>query len=177
MSETRYIIDTSVFIQAYRAYYSFSLCPGFWSSLVALHNHGLVFSIDRVLDEICWGYEDELSIWAKKSMPKTCFLSAAEPAVIGWYAQIQAWANSQPQFTPSARSEFADETDAWIVAYAGARNMTVVTQEVFSPSIQRKIPIPNICKADAFKVNCLDVFEMLKRLGVQFGWDGSRKSH
>ncbi len=68
MSErtARYLIDTSVFIQAYRAYYSFRLCPGFWQSMVSLHNRGLVFSIDRVLDEICFGEEDELTVWSKK---------------------------------------------------------------------------------------------------------------
>ncbi len=48
MSEPCYLIDTSVFIQAYRAYYSFRLCPGFWESLVELHNQGRVLSIDRV---------------------------------------------------------------------------------------------------------------------------------
>ncbi len=165
----RYLIDTSVFIQAFRAYYSFRLCPGFWDSLVSLHNQGIVFSIDRVLDEICYGEEDELVKWAKNSMPKTCFAASDDTMVVGWYAQIQSWANAQPQFSNAAKSEFADETDAWIVAYAGANNMTVVTGEVFSAYIKRKVPIPNVCQANDFKVPCTDVFTMLTQLGVQFG--------
>jgi hypothetical protein len=168
MSEPCYLIDTSVFIQAYRAYYSFRLCPGFWESLVELHNQGRVLSIDRVLDEICYGDEDELVVWAKTVMPKKCFASTDDSEVIGWYAAIQAWANAEPQFSAAAKAEFADETDAWIVAYAGAKNLTVVTGEVWSANIKRKIPIPNVCKADSFKVNCVDVYTMLTRLGVQF---------
>ncbi len=171
MSEqpTRYLIDTSVFIQAYRAYYSFSLCPGFWESLISLHKQGLVLSIDGVLEEICYGDEDELVAWAKFQMPKTCFASTNDSVVVDWYAQIQLWANSQIQFSNAAKAEFADETDAWVIAYAGAKNLTVVTQEVFNAFIKRKIPIPNVCKANNFKVPCIDVFTMLTRLGVQFG--------
>lgn len=169
MNETRYLIDTSVFIQAFRSYYSFSLCPGFWDSLVTLHGQERVFSIDRVLDEICFGEEDELSRWATRKMPKSCFCDSSGPEVVQWYAQLQIWANAHPLFTEAAKAEFAGETDAWIIAYAGAKNMTVVTQEVFSPNIQRRIPIPNVCKANDFKVPCVDVYTMLNRLGIQFG--------
>src|SRR5882724_5621885 len=125
--DTRYLIDTSVLIQAQRAYYSFRLCPGFWDSLVALHKQGRVMSIDRVFDEICFGEEDELTVWSKTVMPKSFFNASDESDVVGWFAQIQVWANSQPQFSPAAKAEFADETDAWVVAYAGAKNLTVVT--------------------------------------------------
>jgi hypothetical protein len=164
----KYLIDTSVFIQAYRAYYSFKLCPGFWDSLVSLHKDGYVMSIDRVLEEICDGDEDELTVWAKKSIPKDFFHSIDDSGVISWFAQIQTWANAQTQFNAAAKAEFADETDAWVIAYAGAKNLTVVTQEVFNADIKRKIPIPNVCKAQPFKVNCVDVFTMLTRLNVQF---------
>jgi hypothetical protein len=165
-----YLLDTSVFIQAHRAYYAFNLCPGFWESLIAFHKRGLVLSIDKVLEEICYDEEDELVTWAKCSMPNTCFASTNDSAVIGWYQQIQEWANSEPQFSTAAKAEFAGETDAWVVAYAGAKNLTVVTGEVFNANIKRKIPIPNVCKAKPFKVSCVDVFTMLERLGIKFVW-------
>jgi hypothetical protein len=107
-------------------------------------------------------------VWAKNTIPKSFFQPTNDSGVIGWFAQIQTWANAQPQFSLAAKSDFADETDAWIVAHAGAKNYTVVTQEVFNANIQRKIPIPNICKANSFMVNCVDVFTMLERLGVKF---------
>lgn len=169
-----YLIDTSVFIQAFRAYYSFNLCPGFWQSLVSLHSQGLALSLDKVFEEICFGDEDELTVWSKTSIPKSFFAESNDSGVIGWYALIQTWANSQPQFSAAAKAEFADETDAWIVAYAGAKSLTVVTQEVFSANIRRKVPIPNVCKAKDFMVNCVDVFEMLERLGIKFEWTGGK---
>jgi len=141
---TRYLIDTSVFIQAQRTYYAFNLCPGFWESLVWLHKQGRVFSLDKVMEEICDGEEDDLVNWAKKSMPSKCFLACDDPEVIGWYAKMQLWANSEPQFSPAAKAEFASAADAWLVAYAKAKNLTVVTQEVFSANVRWRIPIPNV---------------------------------
>jgi hypothetical protein len=167
----RYLIDTSVFIQAYRAYYSFKLCPGFWTSILTLHKQGLVFSIDRVFDEVCYGDEDELHVWAKKTAPKEFFSDTTAIDVVKWYAQLQQWANGQPQFHPSAKQEFADEADAWLIAYAGAKNYTVVTQEVFSVDVRRRIPIPNVCKCSEFRIPVVDVFTMLLRLNVQFDWN------
>lgn len=35
-----------------------------------------------------------------------------------------------------------------------------------------EIPIPDICKAKDFRVPCVDVYQMLERLGVKFGWNG-----
>jgi hypothetical protein len=166
-NEPRYLIDTSVFIQAYRAYYSFGVCPGFWDSLVASHKLGLVFSIDKVFEEITYGDEDELTMWSKKIIPKDFFCSTVDDSTVGWFGRIQVWANAQTQFSAAAKAAFADETDAWIVAYAGAKNLTVVTQEVFNSAIQRKVPIPNICKASPFMVPCVDVYTMLSRLGVR----------
>ena len=171
-NEARYLIDTSVFIQAYRAYYSFGVCPGFWDSLVAYHKLGLVLSIDKVFEEICYGDEDELTVWSKKTIPKDFFCPTTDAGTIGWYGRIQIWANAQPQFSAAAKAAFADETDAWIVAYAGANNLTVVTQEVFNGAIQRKIPIPNICKASPFVVPCVDVYTMLGRLGIKLVMSG-----
>ena len=166
----RYLIDTSVFIQAYRAYYSFKLCPGFWHSILSLHKQGLVLSIDRVLDEVCFGDEDELHVWAKKTVPRDFFSDSTTSEVVKWYADLQQWANDQPQFHPSAKQEFAWDADAWLIAYAGAKNFTVVTQEVFSYDIKRRIPIPNVCKSRDFRIPVMDVFTMLERLNVQFKW-------
>jgi hypothetical protein len=167
MSEPNYLIDTSVFIQAFRAYYSFALCPGFWDAMIQFHKQGRIFSLDKVLEEICFGEEDELVVWSKAA-PKGFFADTDDTSVIQWYGAIQAWANAEPQFFPAAKAAFAGETDAWIVAYAGAKNLTVVTQEVYSFNVKTRIPIPNVCKGKDFKVPCVDVFTMLTRLGVSF---------
>jgi Domain of unknown function (DUF4411) len=82
-SMTRYLIDTSVFIQAFRQYYSFAVCPGFWQFLVSLHKRGVICSIDKVFDEICFGDEDELTVWAKKTIPKDFFADSTAIEVVG----------------------------------------------------------------------------------------------
>jgi hypothetical protein len=168
----RYLIDTSVFVQAYRQYYTFKVCPGFWTCLASLHRQGIVCSIDRVFDEICYGDEDELSMWAKKTMPKEFFGDSTTIEVVRWYGQIQQWAHSQTQFSPAAKSEFADaeEADAWLIAYAGAKNLTLVTQETYNAEIKRKIPIPNVCKANEFRVPVINIYDMLERCGITFTW-------
>jgi hypothetical protein len=170
MSEhpTRYLIDSSVFIQAHRTYYAFHLCPGFWDSLIWLHNKGRILSLDKVHEEICDGDEDALVSWAKSAMPTSGFVASDDADVVSWYGKMQVWANANPQFSAAAKAEFADEPDAWLIAYAKAKNFTLVTREVFSPDIKWKIPIPNVCKAKEFAVDCIDTFEMLERLEVKF---------
>lgn len=164
---TCYLLDTSIFIQAHRAYYSFPLCPGFWESLISFHRQGVVLSIDKVFDEICFGDEDALTGWAKTCAPKEFFAASDDSEVVSWFARVQTWANSESQYSAAAKAEFASVTDAWIVAYAGAKNLTVVTGEVFNPSVKRRIPIPNVCLAKCHQVKCIDVFEMLTRLRVR----------
>jgi hypothetical protein len=89
---------------------------------------------------------------------------------VKWYAQLQQWANGHPQYHPSAKQEFASDADAWLIAYAGAKNFTVVTQEIFSLDIKRRIPIPNVCMSKDFGIPVLNIFTMLERLNVKFNW-------
>lgn len=165
----RYLLDTNVFIDAHKRYYAFNLCPGFWNSLVWLSNQGRVLSLDKVQKEIFDGSEDALTTWAKSEMAHG-FVPSEDADVVAWYAKLQAWAQSQPQYTPAARAEFAREPDAWIVAYAKSKKLTLVTHEAFKPDAKARIPIPNACRAAGFAVECTDPFKMLSALGVQFHW-------
>ena len=70
------------------------------------------------------------------------------------------------QFKDSAKSEFAKGADGWLVAFAKLNSYNLVTLEVFNPNIQRKVPIPNVCRT--FQVQCFDTFEMLRALGIKF---------
>ena len=56
--------------------------------------------------------------------------------------------------------------DGWLVAYAQAHNLTLVTQEVRNPDIKKRVPIPNVC--EQFNVNFINTFDMLRQLGVRF---------
>jgi len=49
-SDLQYILDANVFIEAYKRYYAFDLCPGFWRSIEHYGAQGKLASIDRVRD-------------------------------------------------------------------------------------------------------------------------------
>ena len=75
------------------------------------------------------------------------------------------WVQGQDQFSDAAKADFARGADGWLVAYAKAKGCIVVTLETINLDIKRKVPIPNVCQA--FGVQFVDTFEMLRRLGVQ----------
>ncbi len=163
----RYVLDSNVFIEAARRYYAFDLVPPFWRALVDQAQNGRVESIDRVKTEIDRG-KDELKDWANSDFHQW-FISTNQADVIGSYGQIMVWAHNQGQFTGAAKAEFSreDNADAWVVAYAQAKACVVVTHEQFDPNITVRIPIPNVCQA--FGVQSVDTFRMLRDLGVTLG--------
>lgn len=161
----KFVLDANVFIQAKKEYYSFELCPGFWKALLNAHEQGAVCSIDQVRDEIV-AKEDRLKVWAADDVPKTFFKKTADIKVVRVYQSMSAWVQSQSQFTPAAKMEFATVADGWVVAFAKAYGHVVVTHEVYAPDVQKKVPMPNVCLA--FDVETLNTFQMLDELGVQF---------
>lgn len=91
---------------------------------------------------------------------ETALVSAA-------YRDINKWVQSQDRFSNFEKSRFADDVDAWIIAYAKANNATVVTHEAPAPR-SSKIKIPDVC--DYFDIKHVNTFEMLVNLGVVFNW-------
>jgi hypothetical protein len=63
-----YLLDANVFIQAKNLYHGLDFCPAFWGWLIARNAAGLVFSIERVGDEVEAG-GDELATWAADRGP------------------------------------------------------------------------------------------------------------
>ncbi len=58
-----YLLDADAFIRAKNLHYGFEICPGFWDWLVTANERGIVFSIEKVADEVAAG-DDDLAIWA-----------------------------------------------------------------------------------------------------------------
>lgn len=160
-------MDTNVFVEAHRRYYGFDLCPGFWKCLPHHFNNGRVFSIDKVRDEIDPG--DALHNWVQTQCPSQLFAATDEGPVLAAYAQIMAWANANPQFTQAAKANFAGSADAWLVAYALAKGVTVVTREEHAAGARARILIPNVCIQ--FNVPYTDPFVMLRDLAAAFDWE------
>jgi len=173
IDDTVFVLDANVFIEAKNHYYAFDLAPKFWESLVRLAEEGRVESIDRIKQELLRGKgkpkegepPEELAAWAEEDFAKA-FVSTDEDDVIKCYGDIMNWVSGQTQFFDAAKAHFAGGADAWLVAYARAKDRVVVTHEKAKPEARASVPIPNVCKA--FDVPFVDTFQMLRTLGVRW---------
>ena len=162
--EDIFLLDSNVFMQAARQYYAFDFAPGFWESLVEQASQGRIRSIDWVKSELEKG-NDALADWVN-GVFASAFVTTARNEVAARYGEIMRWVVSQNQYADSAKTEFADGADGWLVAYAMVEEKTViVTQEPLRPDIKRRIPIPNVCQN--FGVLWIDTFEMIRRLQIR----------
>ncbi len=168
MSSPRsFLFDANAFIEAKRRYYAFDICPGYWDALLALHAQHRLLSIDHVGAELLKG-NDDLKAWASKA-PATLFADSGSGDVISVFAQLQTWAAGQPQFLPQAKADFAAKADAWLIAYAKAKGLVLVTHEEFAADARKKVPMPNVCKA--FQVEHVNTFDALREMGIRFTWE------
>lgn len=162
-----YVLDANVFMEAHRRYYNFELCPGFWECLLYHHADARLISIDRVRDEIFVG--DSLEAWVKGTAPKGLFASTRDPAVTTHFQAMMAWVQSESQFLPIAKAEFAQVADGWLAAYAKIHNHILVTHEEYASAARRRVPLPNVCKQ--FNIDYVDTFAMLRELEARFLWN------
>lgn len=165
MNVSKYLLDANVFIEAKNRYYGFEICPGFWTSLVDLNNNKSVFCIDRIRDELV-AQNDDIKDWVENRSPETFFKQTQDQTVFNSFQAMVNWVYSQTQFVQAAKTEFASVADGWLLAYAHANGMTVVTHEEFAPQAKRKVPMPNICLE--FGINYVNTFQMLANLNVKF---------
>jgi hypothetical protein len=156
-----YILDSDVFIQAKNLHYGLDFCPAFWEWLIEQNKNGIVYSIEKVGDEIAAG-KDELAIWASQRGP-TFFLTP-DAAMLPAMSTVSSWATSQSYY-PAAVSTFLQVADYYLVAYALAHNYTVVTHEVPDNSL-KKIKIPKACIG--LNVKCVTPFQMLRYERARF---------
>jgi len=162
-----YLLDANVFIEAKRRlYYGFELCPGYWQWLVDANAAGIVYSIERVADEISIG-NDELVDWVRDR--GDAFFLGPDDNVLTSLRLISTWATSD-DYTQAAVTKFLGDADSYLVAHAHAYGHIVVTLETTANS-PGNVKIPDACTAVG--VDCIDHFEMLRREGVRFVLDTS----
>lgn len=156
-----YLLDTNVFIQAKNLHYGLDFCPAFWQWLIDGQANGLVFSIDRVADEIS-AVADELTEWMD-AYGKGLFRPLA-PETSQHFSALNSWAISQ-HYKETAISTFYQIADYYLVAEAMAGNHVLVTHEVPSNSA-KQIKIPNACMG--LGVRFMTPFEMLSKEKARF---------
>jgi hypothetical protein len=150
-----YLLDSDVFIQAKNLHYGLDFCPAFWDWLIMANAKKLVFSTEKVGDEIQAG-ADELATWATGRGDS--FFLKPDSAILPALATVSSWASGQ-NYEPAAVSTFLQVADFYLVAHALAHEHTVVTHEVAAAST-KKIKIPNACIGVGVK--CVSPYEMLR---------------
>lgn len=153
-----YVVDTNILVEAQRRYYGFSIVPSFWIFLDDQFALGNLVSIRPVLNELREG-KDELTDWANER--RQFFNPVDDAKTLIKLMEIADWVNQQ-NFTQAAIADFLDEADYYLVAYAAAHQLTVLTHEHYSPDARKRVLIPNVCRA--FGVDYIDTFEMMYRL-------------
>ena len=161
---TKYLLDTSVLVEASKRYYEHNLVSTFWECLTDQSRIGVISSIDKVKNEI-HAKNAFLTNWANNNFAQ--WESTASNDTVNGYKKLIQWSIAHQQFNVDAKNEFAnkDEADPWLIAHAIATGCVVVTEEVFNHDIKRKIPIPNVCKE--FDVPCMNTFQMLHKLEIK----------
>ena len=124
----RYILDSNIFIQAYRVYYPFDVFPAFWNWLEKENKNESLCSIDGVHDEIKAG-DDELAEWVKSLDSDRWFLKCTDEATQHCYAEMANVIMSNTQHLPYAKEDFLSKADLWLIAKAKMIGATVVTLE------------------------------------------------
>ena len=167
MAHRPYLVDSDVLITAKNLYYAFDICPAFWKCLIQQHQEDLVFSIDRVRNELLAGRETEdLVRWVKSEVAEGFFLAMDSEEVARVYTEIMLWVQRHPSYFDQAKAKFATGADGWLVACAQVRGATVVTNEQPAPTSRRDVKLPDVC--DTFGVPWSNTFEMLRALGARF---------
>ena len=152
-----------MFIEGKKGPYGFDIAPRFWELIDEMIEGGRISCPTRVLRELLDG-QDDLSAWARERRNSGLFIEA-DLAVQEATAQvIQLVATHYPD--NQARRRFLDRADPWVIAHARVDGGTVVTSETRVPDNSLQVKIPNVCDQLQVQVRSINVYQMLRELGV-----------
>lgn len=158
-----FLLDSNIFIEASRTYYSPNISLDFWDWLAAKHLEGQVASIPEVKDEILDGKSGHLTTWVG-GLPQSFWLKPDQQTVTSMTA-LSAWTmDPARQYFPAARNDFLSKADYFLVAAAHAGRHVVVTREQPAPDAMKRILIPDSCRA--MDVRYADPFSVYEALGL-----------
>ena len=156
-----YLLDTNILIRS-KNEMPMDVWPTFWMRMKEMMEARQIFSSVKVKEEIEKG-ADELSSWMKENAPKGFYLPV-DGETMKQYTIAQEWVERNPRYNEVARLTFADVADAYLVATAAAKGMTLVTYETSDPMSKKRVKIPDVC--NALGVRFCDLNVMLRELGI-----------
>lgn len=158
-----YLLDTNTFIEAKNRYYTMDICPGYWDWILHANKINVVASIEFVKQELIIG-KDTLAKWVEEH--PDLFIPQSDPKTQEFYSKIVNYVQGLSDFEQKAKDDFLKGADPWLIAKAGANSATIVTHEKYDKNIKKRIKIPNVC--EHYEINCINTFELLHKLNVQF---------
>ena len=156
-----YLLDANVFIAAKNLHYGLDFCPAFWDWLVENQAEGIVFSVEKVRDEVL-AVADDLANWIDQRDPS--FFLAVDATSFPSLAAVSEWATGN-RYDQAAVTTFLQIADYYLVAQALAGQHTVVTHEVPSATT-RKIKIQDACIG--LGISFMTPFQMLRQERARF---------
>ncbi len=162
-----YLIDASSLIEAQNRYFPFDICPGFWDWLEHQNKLGIVYSIDRVYQELV-DRGDDLAIWARER--NDAFFLPTDNTITTSMTNVSSWLMNVSQagipFTRAAVTKFLGDADPFLVAHALAGQHIVVTEEVGNQIGQiKEVKIPTVCQH--FKIRAINIHDALRETGAK----------
>ena len=167
MSQKKYLFDSDCLITAKNSYYSPEFSAAFWDWLVAGNQQGVFFMVDKVIDELRQGDEDDYLYKFADAQGNNFKLSTTGHDCLVKYAELQNWASTtwangkKASYTDKALTVFANinMADPWQIAYASLHGYDIVSNEVSAPDSKTMIKLPDAAKA--FNVKVVKLHEVL----------------
>lgn len=144
-----YCIDTSALIAAWSERYPIRRVPRFWERVDALVTNGRLLSPEEVRREII-KKSDGLHDWVNGR--KTMFVELEEPI----QQRAKEILKEFPWLTKNLPGRFG--ADAFVIALASERGLTVLTEE--APGTVKRPQIPFVCAAKG--IRCLGLLGLLE---------------
>lgn len=161
-------MDTNIFIESHKTYYNMKVFPCFWAKLIDLAQQGVVYTLDKVQQEIMAVGDDAVAKWFKSNFPQGGILPVDGPTYTA-YQTVLNKVNSRDWFSPAAITAFSnqDKADAFLCSYAMSHlDFAVVSYEKGNPERKNKVMLPDIC--NSVGVSCQQVIQMFLDLEVVF---------
>ncbi|MGQ0443024.1 MAG: DUF4411 family protein [Methylophilaceae bacterium] len=167
MSQRKFLFDTDCLITAKNTYYSPEFSVAFWDWLIAGNKQGVFFMVDKVIDELKQGHEDDYLYKFADTHGDNFKLATSAHDCLQKYGELQNWASAtwatgkKPSDTNKALTVFAnvDMADPWQIAFANIHGFDIVTNEVPAPDSKTIIKLPDAAKA--FNVKVIKLHEVL----------------
>ncbi|BGE81825.1 DUF4411 family protein [Staphylococcus petrasii] len=165
-----YLMDANSFISPANKYYKHSVFPSYWAWLES-HIGQQIYITREIFNELT-AQSDELKDWITQIPSPNCVNPSRDQKTVTEYGKVMQFLNTSRYYTDVSVNLWAagSKADPWIIAYAVAHDLIVVTEEksnlngiINSGNPTKKEPkIPDVC--EAMNIPCITLDEMLLQM-------------